>query len=150
MFSVVVHTRMGVQIGRYGTTCEHTLLALWKIHDTCLHSLHRIHWSWYTVRVKVTISYRISLFSSFPTASSLRGNTGLTELRLYYCNIRAEGMSQVAEALCGISTLRDLNLSGNTVDSRGARHLGEYWVCLTYILQWCKIWISLGGECCHA
>ena len=69
------------------------------------------------------------------TASALRGNTGLTELGLYYCQIPAEGMSQVAEALCGISTLRDLNLSGNTVDSRGARHLGEYWVCLTYILQ---------------
>jgi len=59
------------------------------------------------------------------TASALRGNTLLTELRLECCEIDAEGTSQLAEALCGITTLRVLNLNGNTVDTQGARHLGK-------------------------
>ena len=48
------------------------------------------------------------------TASALRGNTVLTELDLRGCHINAEGTSQLAEALCGITTLRVLHLSGNT------------------------------------
>ena len=59
------------------------------------------------------------------TASALRGNTVLTELYLWKCGIDAEGTSQLAEALCGITTLRGLDLSWNTVDTQGARHLGK-------------------------
>ena len=59
------------------------------------------------------------------TASALRGNTVLTELRLVNCDIDAEGTSHLAQALCDITTLRVLNLSGNTVGSQGARHLGK-------------------------
>ena len=59
------------------------------------------------------------------TASALRRNTVLTELSLYHCGIDAEGISHLAQALCDITTLRVLNLSGNTVDSQGARHLGK-------------------------
>ena len=59
------------------------------------------------------------------TVSALRGNTVLTELRLWYCGIDAEGTSHLAQALCDITTLRVLWLSGNTVDSQGARHLGK-------------------------
>ena len=58
-------------------------------------------------------------------ASALMGNTLLTELYLEGCGIDAEGTSQLAEALCGITTLRVLNLRVNTVDTQGARHLGK-------------------------
>jgi len=59
------------------------------------------------------------------TASALRGNTVLTELYLRDCGINAEGTSQLAEAVCGITTLRLLILTGNTVDTQGTRHLGK-------------------------
>ena len=59
------------------------------------------------------------------TASALRGNTVLTELSLVNCGIGAEGTSHLAQALCDITTLRELWLSGNTVDSQGAAHLGK-------------------------
>ena len=59
------------------------------------------------------------------TASALRENTVLTELRLGGCGIDAEGTSHLAQALCDITTLRVLNLSYNTVGSQGARHLGK-------------------------
>ena len=59
------------------------------------------------------------------TASALRGNTVLTELRLWNCGIGAEGTSHLAQALCDITTLRVLSLSENTVGSQGARHLGK-------------------------
>ena len=59
------------------------------------------------------------------TASALRGNTVLTELRLGECHIDAEGLSHLALALCDITTLRVLDLNGNTVDSQGAEHLGK-------------------------
>ena len=59
------------------------------------------------------------------TASALRGNTVLTELRLRECHIDAEGTSHLVQALCDITTLRVLDLSWNTVDSRGATHLGK-------------------------
>ena len=59
------------------------------------------------------------------TASALRGNTSLTELRLRDCRIDAEGLSHLAQALCVNTTLRVLDLSGNTVDSQGAEHLGK-------------------------
>ena len=59
------------------------------------------------------------------TASALRGNTVLSELRLRDCHIDAEGTSHLAQALCDITTLRVLDLSCNTVDSQGARHLGK-------------------------
>ena len=59
------------------------------------------------------------------TASALRGNTVLTELTLRYCGIDAEGTAQLADVLCGIATLRVLDLDGNTVGTLGARHLGK-------------------------
>ena len=59
------------------------------------------------------------------TASALRGNTVLTELRLVGCHIDAEGTSHLAQALCDITTLRVLDLTLNSVDSQGARHLGK-------------------------
>ena len=59
------------------------------------------------------------------TASALRGNTVLTELRLDGCCIDAEGTVQLADVLCGITTLRVLDLSINTVGIQGARLLGK-------------------------
>ena len=59
------------------------------------------------------------------TVSALRGNTVLTELRLYRCHIDAEGASHLAQALCDITTLRELDLGGNTFGSQGAEHLGK-------------------------
>ena len=59
------------------------------------------------------------------TASVLRENTVLTELRLYNCHIEVEGMSHLAPALCVNTTLTVLNLSGNTVVSQGVEHLGK-------------------------
>ena len=59
------------------------------------------------------------------TASALRGNTVLTELRLWGCRIDADGTAQLADVRCGITTLRELNLSANTVGTQGARHLGK-------------------------
>ena len=59
------------------------------------------------------------------TAPALRGNTVLTELRLTGCYIDAEGTAQLADVLCGITTLRVLDLDYNTVGTQGARHLGK-------------------------
>ena len=59
------------------------------------------------------------------TASALRGNTVLTELRLSDCGIDAEGISHLAQALRVNTTLRVLDLRKNTVGSQGARHLGK-------------------------
>ena len=59
------------------------------------------------------------------TASALRGNTGLTKLRLVNCHIDAEGLSHLAPALCDITTLTVLDLIYNTVGSQGAEHLGK-------------------------
>ena len=47
-------------------------------------------------------------------------------LRLWNCGIDAEGTSHLAQALCDITTLRVLDLDTNTVDSKGARHLGKW------------------------
>ena len=59
------------------------------------------------------------------TASALKENTGLTELRLESCGIVAEGASQLAQALHVNTTLRVLDLSSNDVGSQGAAHLGK-------------------------
>ena len=59
------------------------------------------------------------------TASALRENTGLTELRLWGCGIDAEGISHLEQALHVNTTLRVLDLSSNTVDSKSAEHLGK-------------------------
>ena len=59
------------------------------------------------------------------TASALRENTGLTELRLEECYIDAEGIFHLAQALHVINTLRVLDLSYNTINSKGAAHLGK-------------------------
>ena len=77
------------------------------------------------------------------TASVLRGNTGLTELRLVGCHIDAEGISHLAPALCVNTTLRVLNLSKNTVGSQGAKHLGKlsggvWGYGVTCNIRWCQ------------
>ena len=59
------------------------------------------------------------------TESTLRENTGLTELKLLNCGIDAEGISHLAQALRVNTTLRVLNLSKNIVDSKSAEHLGK-------------------------
>ena len=59
------------------------------------------------------------------TASALRENKGLTELSLVDCDIDAEGLSHLAQALCVNTTLRVLNLSDNHIDTQGAEHLGK-------------------------
>ena len=71
-----------------------------------------------------TVTYIMTVVLCPATASALRGNTVLTELRLAGCGIDAEGTSHLVQALRDITTLRVLDLSGNTVDSQGARHLG--------------------------
>ena len=74
----------------------------------------------------VTMSLRVYICMLIATASALRGNTVLTELRLRGCGIDAEGTSKLAEALLNIKTLSKLDLSANTVNSEGARHLGKF------------------------
>ena len=59
------------------------------------------------------------------TASALRENTSLTELRLVRCDIDAEGISHLVQALRVNAILRVLTLSLNTVGSQGTEHLGE-------------------------
>ena len=59
------------------------------------------------------------------TAPALKENSGLNELRLYYCHIDAEGISHLEQALHVNTTLRVLDLTGNTVRSQGAKHLGK-------------------------
>ena len=59
------------------------------------------------------------------TASVLKRDTSLTELRVWGYHIDAEEMSYLAPALRDNTTLRVLDLSYNTVDSRGAEHLGK-------------------------
>ena len=58
------------------------------------------------------------------TASALRENTGLTELRLWRCRIDAEGISHLVQALC-VNTLMVLDLSYNIINSESAEHLGK-------------------------
>ena len=72
-----------------------------------------------------TVTSIMTVMLCLATASALRGNTVLTELRLGVCHIDAEGTSHLAQALCDITTLRVLDSSRNTVDSQGARHLGK-------------------------
>ena len=61
------------------------------------------------------------------TAFALKRNTVLTELILQFCGINAEGISHLEQALCVNTTLRVLDLTGNThsVNSEGAAHLGK-------------------------
>ena len=56
------------------------------------------------------------------TASSLRNNTVLTELRLVCCGIDDMRASQLAETL---SCIKMLDLSLNIVNLQCARHLGK-------------------------
>ena len=44
---------------------------------------------------------------------------------LVRCDIDAEGISHLAQALCVNATLRVVELSRNTIDSKGAEHLGK-------------------------
>ena len=59
------------------------------------------------------------------TASVLKESTVLTKLKLRCCDIDAEGTSELTEALSGIKTLSELDLSWNTVNSQGAGYLGK-------------------------
>ena len=82
------------------------------------------------------------------TASTLRENTGLTKLRLQNCDIDAEGISHLKQALRVNTTLRVLDLSDNTVDSQGAEHLGKlsggvWGYGLTCNIRWCQCGTSI-------
>ena len=85
------------------------------------------------------------------TASTLRGNTVLTELRLRGCHIGAEGTSHLAQALCDITTLRVLDLSWNTVDSQATRHLGKLsggvWAMGSLVTSDCVSVLHPTGKC---
>ena len=85
------------------------------------------------------------------TVTALRGNTVLTELRLRYCGIDAEGTSHLAQALCDITTLRVLDLSWNTVGSQGARHLGKLsggvWAMGSLVTSDCVSVLHPTGKC---
>ena len=72
-----------------------------------------------------TVTFIMTVVLCPATVSALRRNTVLTELSLELCGIDAEGTSHLAQALCGITTLRVLDLSWNTVVSQGAKHLGK-------------------------
>ena len=72
----------------------------------------------------ITVTFLMTVVLCPATASALRGNTVLTEMRLEYCHIGAEETAHLIQALCDITTLRVLDLTGNTVGSQGARHLG--------------------------
>ncbi len=60
------------------------------------------------------------------TAAVLAKNTGFAELRLSGCGLREEGTQCVLEAVSDLSTLKTLSLSGNNVNSQGAKYLGKY------------------------
>ena len=82
------------------------------------------------------------------TASALRGNTVLTVLRLGDCGIDAEGTSHLAQKLCDITSLRVLNLSGNTV---GARYFGKLsggvWAMGSLVTSDCVSVLHPTGRC---
>ncbi len=59
------------------------------------------------------------------SAPALRVNTSITELVLKECRITAEGMVLLAQAISVLATLKILDLSGNALGAKGARHLGE-------------------------
>ena len=73
----------------------------------------------------LTVTFIITVVLCPATASALRENTVLTELRLGGCSIGAKGIFRLAQALRVNTTLRVLDLEGNTVGSQGARHLGK-------------------------
>ena len=72
-----------------------------------------------------TVTFIMTVVLCPATASALRGNTGLTELKLWDCHIDAEGTSHLEQALCVNTTLRVLDLSKNIVDTQGAEHIGK-------------------------
>ena len=67
-------------------------------------------------------------------ASALRWNTILSELRLEQCAINAKGMTDIAQALCGIPTLKVLNLEGNQLNYVAARQLGKLFYLILHML----------------
>ena len=69
------------------------------------------------------IDHNINTLHTFP-ASALKLNTGITELALKACGISAAVTPHLAEAFEGLSALRILDLSGNTLGIDGVRHLG--------------------------
>ena len=74
------------------------------------------------------LSYWLLCWFCPATASFLRNNTVLTELRLVCCGIDAMRASQLAETLSGIKML---DMSLNIVNLQCARHLGKlsaWWV----------------------
>ena len=96
------------------------------VHVHCYNPLHCC-WDMSSLIVSgdFTVTSIMTVVLCPTTASALRGNTVLTVLGLEGCDIDAEGISHLAQALCDITTLRVLNLSGITVGSQGARHLGK-------------------------
>ena len=72
-----------------------------------------------------TVTFIMTVVLCPATASALKENTGLTELKLQNCRIDTEVISHLAQALHVNTTLRVLDLTVNTIDSKGAEHLGK-------------------------
>ena len=80
----------------------------------------------YTTREDVAAcNYNIVLPPTPCTATTLRGNSALTELILYSSDIDSTAMSHLHEGIANHPILRVLNLSENRLGTEGTRHLGK-------------------------
>ena len=61
-------------------------------------------------------------------------STVLTELRLENCGLDEEGIGSIANVLKKVATLKVLDLSFNTIDSMGAKHLGNTFFTLLIMI----------------
>ena len=78
----------------------------------------------------VTITLCLFVFPPTPcTATALRGSHALTDLDLEGCGIESTAMSHLCEGLSTLSTLRVLNLRGNSLGTEGTKHLGKSRLC---------------------
>ena len=68
--------------------------------------------------------FHILFLHNYFSASSLKDNSVLTELRLESCGLTIEGTTQLAEVLKSIPSLSVLDLSFNDVGADTAEHLG--------------------------
>lgn len=76
-------------------------------------------------QVTLFLTFKISVLLCPTTVSTLEGNIVLTKLTMACCNIDGEGTTCLAQALCGITKLEELDLSGNAIGQLGAEHLGK-------------------------
>ena len=74
-------------------------------------------------RIIIVLVYLV--FHPVYTASALKGSKTLTRLTLWQCVINGTALSHLHEGLSTNPTLRFLDLSGNSLGTEGARHLGK-------------------------